>query len=155
MPASLHRLAASRSDSGTRLTETELSLGTPHYMSPEQAMGTRDHRQSDVYALGCVVYEMRSGATLVANRARALLPRHRSPPNAVQVLATPTFATGGRASLFDASNFVITGFHQSYEVTPDGRAFYFISPRRATNSGAPQIVWIDHWFRDLAVRRDR
>ena len=75
--------------------------------------------------------------------------------NAVQVQSTPTFSTGSRASLFDASNFVIAGFHQSYEVAPDGRAFYFISPRRATTTGAPQIVWIDHWFADLAVHRSQ
>ncbi len=45
----------------TRMTETGMSLGTPHYMSPEQAMGERElNAQSDVYALGAVVYEMRS-----------------------------------------------------------------------------------------------
>jgi hypothetical protein len=57
--------------------------------------------------------------------------------------------------LFDASNFVIAGFHQSYEVAPDGRSFYFISPRRATTTAAPQIVWVDNWFADLAARRGR
>jgi serine/threonine-protein kinase len=47
---------------GTRMTETGMSLGTPHYMSPEQAMGERDiTARSDVYALGCVTYEMLVG----------------------------------------------------------------------------------------------
>ncbi len=54
-------LAASNAG-GHRLTETGLSLGTPHYMSPEQAMGERDiTARSDVYALGCVTYEMLVG----------------------------------------------------------------------------------------------
>ena len=47
---------------GKRLTETGLSLGTPHYMSPEQATGDRDiDARSDIYALGCVIYEMLAG----------------------------------------------------------------------------------------------
>ena len=47
---------------GGRLTETGLSLGTPHYMSPEQAMGDQNvGPQTDTYALGCVLYEMLVG----------------------------------------------------------------------------------------------
>jgi serine/threonine-protein kinase len=47
---------------GTRLTETGLSLGTPHYMSPEQATGERElDAKSDVYSLACVTYELFGG----------------------------------------------------------------------------------------------
>ena len=54
-------LAASKAG-GSRMTETGMSLGTPHYMSPEQAMGEREiSARSDVYALGCVTYEMLIG----------------------------------------------------------------------------------------------
>ena len=54
-------LAASKAG-GSRMTETGMSLGTPHYMSPEQAMGQREiTARSDVYALGAMTYEMLVG----------------------------------------------------------------------------------------------
>jgi serine/threonine-protein kinase len=48
---------------GGRMTETGLSLGTPHYMSPEQATGEKEiTRRSDIYSLASVLYEMLTGS---------------------------------------------------------------------------------------------
>jgi serine/threonine-protein kinase len=81
---------------GSRMTETGMSLGTPHYMSPEQAMGEREiTARSDIYALGCVTYEMLTGeppfegataqaivARVLTETPRSLRPQRKSiPPN--------------------------------------------------------------------------
>jgi hypothetical protein len=71
---------------------------------------------------------------------------------AAQVARGATFATASSRSLFDASGLLLDVFHQSYDVTRDGR-FIFISPRRpGGDSRAPRIVRVDNWFREVRAR---
>ena len=63
---------------GENLTRTGMAIGTPTYMSPEQAMGSRDVTpESDIYSLACVVYELLAGQPpFTGPTAMALLARH-------------------------------------------------------------------------------
>jgi Tol biopolymer transport system component len=66
---------------GERLTETGVALGTPVYMSPEQAGGTGafDHR-ADIYSLGVITYEMLAGSTPFTGSWQVVLARKASEP---------------------------------------------------------------------------
>jgi eukaryotic-like serine/threonine-protein kinase len=96
-------IALAASSAGGRMTETGMSLGTPHYMSPEQAMGDRElTARSDVYALGAMTYEMLLGeppftgptaqsivAKVMTEKPAALTARRdRIPPNVEDAVLT-------------------------------------------------------------------
>ena len=78
---------------GEAITRTGLAVGTPQYMSPEQAMGDKDvDGRADVYALGSVLYEMLAGeAPFTGPTARAIMTR--------SMTETPRSLTTSRAGL--------------------------------------------------------
>src|SRR6267154_1804962 len=67
---------------GDHVTEVGLAIGTPDYMSPEQAAGDRElDGRCDEYALACVIYEMLAGAPpFSGTSARAIIALHLSEP---------------------------------------------------------------------------
>jgi serine/threonine-protein kinase len=63
--------------SGQRLTQVGMVLGTPEYMSPEQATGQETDHRVDQYALGCMMYEMLTGVVpFLSDRPAQTLTKH-------------------------------------------------------------------------------
>jgi serine/threonine-protein kinase len=86
-------IARAMTGDGRALTQTGLAIGTPQYMSPEQASGSADlDGRSDIYALGCVLYEMIAGEPpFTGPTAQAIISR--------SITETPRALTSTRDSL--------------------------------------------------------
>ncbi len=85
-----------------KLTGTGIAMGTPHYMSPEQIAGTTVDHRSDLYSLGCVLYEIATGAPpFEGGDAWSVLVGHRD--------ATPPPPRARRPELPRALEHIILG----------------------------------------------
>lgn len=68
-------------DSSTKMTQTGMSVGTPRYISPEQARGETIDGRADLYSLGCIFYEMLMGKVPYdAEQGLAVIFQHVSEP---------------------------------------------------------------------------
>jgi len=136
---------------GGRLTETGLSLGTPHYMSPEQATGDQNvGPQTDTYALGCVLYEMLVGeppytggtaqavlGKIIAGKLASATEQRASVPANVDAAIRKALEKLPADRFASAQDFVRALGDPGFRLTSDGAPSAPTAPTVAT----PRRVW--------------
>jgi serine/threonine-protein kinase len=154
-------LAASKAR-GARMTETGMSLGTPHYMSPEQAMGEREiTARSDVYALGAVLYEMLTGdppftgstaqavvARVVTESPRPLVPQRHTIPAHVEaavLTALEKLPADRFASAAEFAEALTDKTYRSTVVTGQVAAAGTLGAGARERRGAGVYLWRERW----------
>ncbi len=147
---------------GESLTQTGMAVGTPAYMSPEQAAGEAEpDGRSDIYSLGCMLYEMLAGAppftgptaqAVITKRFTEPVPSLRaarsSVPEAIEQAVTKALARVP-ADRFATAAQLAQALVVHSETTPPG-----ITPvSQATASAAKSIAVLP--FADMSPQRDQ
>jgi serine/threonine-protein kinase len=157
-----------------RLTETGLSLGTPAYMSPEQACAEPNiDRRADIYSLGCVLYEMLAGEppysgptpqAMIARRLTEPPPRLRTirdAPESIEQAIHHALARNAADRFATARDFAraITQTETTDSGSPRRRVAYPAAWRKAPKAFvgalllalAAALIWIVYRSRDAPV----
>ena len=142
-------LAVSAAGGGERVTQTGLVLGTPAYMSPEQAAGNSAvDRRSDIYSLGCVLFEMLTGQSSFGSATApgaATGQKHATPPPVSVIRPAIPVAVGevvaramakAPADRFDTA----TAFLEAMEAAVAGSGAWARSSRRRLWVAAASVL---------------
>jgi len=141
---------ALRQAGGERLTETGMAVGTAAYMSPEQASGERQHDgRSDIYSLGCVLYEMLAGEPpYTGPTAQAIIVKRLSEPvpqlrhvrasvsESVEHAVTQSLAPIAADRFASAAEFA-RALQQATVITPTTLPTELLAPARGLPTGRP------------------
>jgi serine/threonine-protein kinase len=137
---------------GERLTESGVAIGTPAYMSPEQASGTHEiDARTDVYALGCVLFEMLAGeppytgptpqaifARALTETPRPIHPMRAGVPNAVDAVIAKAMAVTAADRYGTAAEFV-RALEPLSQSSPPGS-------ERGSDGEAPRLAPVPTWL---------